>query len=79
MNRRDTLLVLLACGATPLVSLAQQPSKVWRIGFLDLGARQPAVDSGRYDALLDGMRELGYVVGRNPVLEAFCGWQRGAP
>jgi putative ABC transport system substrate-binding protein len=70
MNRRDTLLVLLAFGATPLVSLAQQPSKVWRIGFLDLGARRPAVDSGRYDALLDGMRELGYVVGRNLVLEA---------
>ena len=70
MNRRKALLVLLAFGATPLVSLAQQPGRVWRIGFLDLGSRQSAVDAGRFDALLNGMRELGYVVGRNLVLEA---------
>ena len=63
MNRRKALLVLLAFGATPLVSLAQQPGRVWRIGFLDLGSRQSAVDAGRFDALLNGMRELGYVYG----------------
>jgi len=69
MNRRNTLQVLLAFGATPLVSLAQQSGKVWRIGFLDLGSRQSAVDAGRIDALLSGMRELGYVVSRNLVFE----------
>lgn len=31
MNRRDTVLALLALGAAPLASLAQQQGKVWRI------------------------------------------------
>ncbi len=70
MNRRNVLLVLLAPIATPLVSLAQQSGNARRIGYLDLGSRQSAVDAGRFDALLNGMRELGYVEGRNLVLDA---------
>jgi len=69
MNRRNALQALLAFGATPLVSRAQQSRKVWRIGFLDLGSRQSAIDAGRFDALLSGLRELGYVVGKNLVFE----------
>ena len=70
MNRRHALLALLAHMVTPVVSLAQQSGNAWRIGYLDLGSRQSAVDAGRFDALLNGMRELGYVEGRNLVLEA---------
>jgi ABC-type uncharacterized transport system substrate-binding protein len=70
MNRRNTLLAVLAFGATPIASYAQQSIKVWRIGFLDLGSRQSAIDAGRFDALLNGMREFGYAEGRNLVFEA---------
>ena len=69
MNRRDTLVLLLAIGAAPLVAFAQQPARVWRIGWLNLGSRQNYVDLGRNAALLTGMREHGYVEGRNFVLE----------
>ena len=34
MDRRETLLALVALGATPLTTLAQQAGKVWRIGYL---------------------------------------------
>ena len=35
MNGRDTVLALIALGAAPYGSLAQQPGNVRRIGFLD--------------------------------------------
>ena len=60
MTTRREMLIALGTGtiATPLASFAQQ-SKVWRIGHLDFGSRQPALDSGRYGAFLQGLRELG--------------------
>jgi putative tryptophan/tyrosine transport system substrate-binding protein len=69
MNRRNTLLVLLVSGAAPLVAFAQQPGKVWRIGYLALSSRQNSVDTGRNAALLSGLREQGYVEGKNIALE----------
>ena len=72
MNRRRKLLVALGVGALlpPLCAFAQQQGKVWRIGYLDLGSRKSLVDSGRYAALIEGLREHGYVEGKNFVLEA---------
>ena len=35
MNKRDTVLALLALSVAPLGSFAQQPSRVWRIGILE--------------------------------------------
>ena len=64
MNRR-ALLKLIALGALPASAGAQQPGKVWRIGFLYGGSRQSALDTGRYPAFLQGMRELGYVENKN--------------
>jgi putative ABC transport system substrate-binding protein len=62
------------CGAgvlaAPQASIAQQPSKVARLGFLYYGSRQSSLDSGRYSAFIQGMRELGYVEGSNLVIEA---------
>jgi putative ABC transport system substrate-binding protein len=54
----------------PRGSLAQPQSKGARIGFLYYGSRQSALDTGRYNAFVQGMRELGYVEGTNLVIEA---------
>ncbi len=70
-NRRKIILALGAAAlASPLTPLAQPQTKVWRIGYLDLGSRQSLVDTGRYAALIQGLRDLGYVEGKNFVLEA---------
>ena len=71
MNNRRKLIVAFGASAltVPFGSLAQQQGKVWRIGYLDLGSRQSTVDSGRYAALIDGLREHGYVEGKNIILE----------
>jgi len=74
-NRRRTLLIAAGMGAltAALPSLAQQKGKVWRIGYLDFGYRQFALDSGRMPAFLQGMKELGYVEGKHFVLESRFG------
>jgi ABC-type uncharacterized transport system substrate-binding protein len=46
---------------------AQQPKPYARIGFL--GATSPSVEAGRIEAFRDGLRELGYVEGKNTVIE----------
>ena len=68
-NRKLAGLVALAvaftlCGA---VALAQQPTKVPRIGYLT-GATLEG-QSNRIEAFRQGLRELGYVEGKNIVIE----------
>ncbi len=46
---------------------AQQPPKIPRIGFLITSS--PAAIAPRIDAFLQGLRELGYVEGKNIVIE----------
>jgi putative ABC transport system substrate-binding protein len=46
---------------------AQQPKKVPRIGYL--GAVSPSAVSARTEAFRQGLRELGYVEGKNIVIE----------
>lgn len=67
MKRRDAVLALLALGTAPRVSCAQQPVKVWRIGFLAVGSA--SFMASRVERLRAGLREFGYVEGRNAVLE----------
>ena len=71
MNRRDTVLALVALGAAarPVASFAQQQGKVWRVGFLSLEPRADTLMSQDIGAFLKGMRELGYVEGKNLVVE----------
>jgi putative ABC transport system substrate-binding protein len=49
------------------VATAQQPTKVPRIGFLL--ATSPSAISARVEAFRQGLRELGYVEGKNIVIE----------
>ena len=53
--------------ASVLFAHAQQPKKVPRIGYLT-GAPLPA-NSARHEAFRQGLRELGYVEGKNIVIE----------
>src|SRR5881397_4058765 len=46
---------------------AQQPNKVLRIGFLN--ALSPSTIAARLEAFRQGLRELGYVEGKNIVVE----------
>jgi len=68
MRRRDFITLLGgAAVAWPLAAGAQQTGKVWRIGFLSAVARSAA--SGSYASFVQGMRELGYVEGKDFVIE----------
>src|SRR5437763_7722490 len=66
MDRRDTVLALLALGAAPFAAEAQQATKVARIGYL---ATNPATSPRPREAFLYGLRDLGYVEGRNLMIE----------
>ena len=46
---------------------AQQPTKILRIGYLSTFDR--ATDSNRFEAIRLALRELGYIEGRNIVIE----------
>ncbi len=69
MNRRDTVFALLALSAVPLVSHAQQQGKVWRVGYLTQRRRPDSIDADFTGAFPRGMRELGYIEGKNLVIE----------
>lgn len=64
--RRQFLLSVGVLLALPGIAVAQPRSKIWRVGYLSYGTPQPL-----FEALSDGMRELGYEVGKNLVIE----WQ----
>ena len=65
MRRRDFLKAIAGSAAAwPVPASAQQPpDKVARIGYLDLGPA--AARTNRVEALRAGLRDLGYVEGRN--------------
>ena len=55
----------------PLASFAQSPPKVWRIGVLHPRSRAALSGRDSYTHFFAGMRDLGYVEGRNIVVQ----WQ----
>ena len=69
MNNRRKLLVALGTGllAAPLATSAQPTGKVYRIGFIATAPRNEI--EHLIKALDEGLRELGYVEGRNVVFE----------
>lgn len=66
MNRRRKLLIALALAG--LVPPVWAQPKMPRVGFFYFGSRQSAMELGRFNLFLQGMREQGYEDGRNFVL-----------
>ena len=73
MNRRDTVLTLLALGLAPLAG-AQQTGKIWRIGFLAGGARPP--DGAAPAPLRKALQALGFAEGKDITYEGRWGQAR---
>jgi putative ABC transport system substrate-binding protein len=71
VNRRRQILIALGSGAliAPYASLAQQNNKIRRIGFLVAAARPPSIDAHYMGAFVRGLRDLGYVEGKNFAIE----------
>jgi putative ABC transport system substrate-binding protein len=69
MRRREFTILLGGALTWPPSVRAQQPVKVRRIGFLAGVSRSVPVDSNPYGAFPRGMRELGYVEGRDFIID----------
>src|SRR6516162_7182181 len=67
MRRRAFITLLGGAAAWPLAVRAQQPGKVYRIGFLANDPSIPTQPVGQ--AFLDGLRESGFIEGKNIVIE----------
>ena len=69
MNRRDAVVGLVALGAAAgsRSSLAQPQGKIWRVGILS--PTSASLSSSNANAFLKRMRELGYIEGKNLVVE----------
>jgi putative tryptophan/tyrosine transport system substrate-binding protein len=67
IGRRQLIAALGGAAAWPLAARAQQPEKVSRIGFL--GPAPASAFLPRVEALRAGLRELGYVEGKNIRIE----------
>jgi len=67
----SNLVALLACGLTALSSpqaLSQDPRKVWKVGILWHAANLPE-EQVMFGPFSEGMRDLGYVEGRNVIYD----------
>jgi putative ABC transport system substrate-binding protein len=68
MRRRDFFQIVTALAATwPLATRAQSPNKITRIGFL--GSATAVGSSQSVRALREGLKALGYVEGKNIIIE----------
>ena len=78
-----SVILALTLLAAPLPAEAQQPGKVYRIGYLSSSAlghetnpqQCPIKGTPNWQALVGGLRERGYVQGQNLVIE--CRWTEG--
>jgi len=61
------ILLALSLAIAPLAAEGQQPEKIWRIGFLSPYSTE--YDKSWRAALQQGLRDLGYVEGKNVVIE----------
>src|SRR5512137_2554268 len=68
MDRRTVIAALAGCGFG-LVASAQAPGRTYRVGYLGYTATNTAYDERMLAALRQRLRELGFVEGRNLVIE----------
>jgi len=68
------LILTLSLILAPLAAEAQRPSEVRRIGYLQAGVS--GLPSSFYEILREGLRDLGYVEGRNIIIEYRSGEDR---
>ena len=67
MDRRAFLVSGVALLAAPLAAEAQQAGKMWRLGFV--GVATAALYEAQMEGLRIGLREHGYVEGKNVTIE----------
>ena len=68
IKRREFMTMLAgATAAWPLAARAQQPGKIYRIGFLANDPAIPAQPAGQ--AFLEGLRQSGFIEGKNIIIE----------
>jgi ABC-type uncharacterized transport system substrate-binding protein len=67
MRRREFITLLGGAAAWPLAAGAQQATKLPTIGFL--GQSTPAIESQRFAALVQRLRELGWIEARTIAIE----------
>ena len=65
MRRREFITLLGGAAGWPIAARAQQPAILAQIGFLDFGPA--SAQASRVEALQGGLRDLGYVEGKNIV------------
>ena len=69
-TRRQILNLALGMPVLSLNAFAQSPTgKVWRVGVLVARTRPASIDADYVGGFVRGMRDLGYVEGKNLVLE----------
>ena len=67
MRRREFMGLAIAASMWPLATRAQQAGKIHRIGILETVSA--ARNASNLDALRRGLRDFGYVEGRNLLIE----------
>jgi putative tryptophan/tyrosine transport system substrate-binding protein len=65
--KKAGILSILTLLAVAVVSEAQQPKEVFRIGYLS--SQDPAYESARAEAFRQGLRDLGYIDGKTITVE----------
>src|SRR5580700_1386549 len=67
MRRRDFVTFLGGAAVLSLPARAQQPPKMWRIGYLGFGSASSW--TSEIEALRSGLRNLGYIEAKNITIE----------
>jgi ABC-type uncharacterized transport system substrate-binding protein len=67
MRRREFITLLGGAAVWPFGVRAQQAGKVWRIGVLE--TISPELNAANFNALRNGLRNLGYIEGQNLTFE----------
>src|SRR6266508_3806498 len=65
--RLSSILIAVLMLAVAVMAEAQQPKKVFRIGYLSSG--NPTSESARAEGIRLALRELGYIEGQNIAIE----------